>query len=236
MLWRNYDCDMTCSNVYDEVTQFLCRAIFAQPAAGPSPRTSFSGLQLVALDLLLSLVERMAARHENVLPDTEGSSLQSTLRARRERKSLLAAGAAAFNLKPKDGIAFLAEQNLLAHSGRERARSIAYFLKDSPLVDKRLLGDYISRAENVDVLAEFIDLFDFRECDVAEAMRALCEAFRLPGEAQQIARVTETFARKYFSTKPPGIRSEDAVYVLAYSIIMLNTDLHNPQAVSYTHL
>ena len=66
MLWRNYDCDMTCSNVYDEVTQFLCRAIFAQPAAGPSPRTSFSGLQLVALDLLLSLVERMAARHENV--------------------------------------------------------------------------------------------------------------------------------------------------------------------------
>lgn len=229
MLWRNYDCDMTCSNVYDEVTQFLCRAIFAQPAAGPSPRTSFSGLQLVALDLLLSLVERMAARHENMLPDTEGSSLQSTLRARRERKSLLAAGAAAFNHKPKDGIAFLAEQNLLAHSGRERARSIAYFLKDSPLVDKRLLGDYISRAENVDVLAEFIDLFDFRECDVAEAMRALCEAFRLPGEAQQIARVTETFARKYFSTKPPGIRSEDAVYVLAYSIIMLNTDLHNPQ-------
>ena len=43
MLWRNYDCDMTCSNVYDEVTQFLCRAIFAQPAAGPSPRTSVSG-------------------------------------------------------------------------------------------------------------------------------------------------------------------------------------------------
>lgn len=25
------------------------------------------------------------------------------------------------------------------------------------------------------------------------------------------------------------IKTEDAVYVLAYSIIMLNTDLHNPQ-------
>ena len=25
------------------------------------------------------------------------------------------------------------------------------------------------------------------------------------------------------------IKSEDAVYVLAYSVIMLNTDLHNPQ-------
>lgn len=28
-----------------------------------------------------------------------------------------------------------------------------------------------------------------------------------------------------------GIQSEDAVYVLAYSVIMLNTDLHNPQVL-----
>ena len=96
-------------------------------------------------------------------------------------------------------------------------------------MDKRLLGDYLSRPENVAVLSEFIDLFDFRGIDVAEAMRALCEAFRLPGEAQQIARVTETFAHAYYASRPAGIRSEDAVYVLAYSIIMLNTDLHNPQ-------
>ena len=230
VLWRNYDCDMDCVNLYDHITQFLCRWIFAQPMPGAVamvPRSSPSGLQLVALDMVLGIVERMAARHE---PDrTDESELQSTLRVQRERKALLAAGAAAFNHKPKDGIAYLAQQGLLAPSGRERARSIARFLKDSPLVDKRLLGDYISRAENVDVLAEFIDLFDFGECDVAEAMRALCEAFRLPGEAQQIARITETFARKYFASRPPGIRSEDAVYVLAYSIIMLNTDLHNPQ-------
>lgn len=230
VLWRNYDCDMDCVNLYDHITQFLCRWIFAQPMPGAVamvPRSSPSGLQLVALDMVLGIVERMAARHES--DRTDESELQSTLRVQRERKALLAAGAAAFNHKPKDGIAYLAQQGLLAPSGRERARSIARFLKDSPLVDKRLLGDYISRAENVDVLAEFIDLFDFGECDVAEAMRALCEAFRLPGEAQQIARITETFARKYFASRPPGIRSEDAVYVLAYSIIMLNTDLHNPQ-------
>jgi brefeldin A-resistance guanine nucleotide exchange factor 1 len=28
---------------------------------------------------------------------------------------------------------------------------------------------------------------------------------------------------------PAEIKSQDAVYVLAYSVIMLNTDLHNPQ-------
>jgi brefeldin A-resistance guanine nucleotide exchange factor 1 len=33
-------------------------------------------------------------------------------------------------------------------------------------------------------------------------MRELLEAFRLPGEAQQIARITETFASIYFASEP----------------------------------
>jgi Sec7-like guanine-nucleotide exchange factor len=37
---------------------------------------------------------------------------------------------------------------------------------------------------------------------VAEAMREMLEAFRLPGEAQQIARITETFASIYFASEP----------------------------------
>lgn len=83
---------------------------------------------------------------------------------------------------------------------------------------------------------------------IADAMRELLETFRLPGEAQPIARITETFAEHFFSFRPrrwtplrrllavlrtnacpAEIASQDAVYVLAYSVIMLNTDLHNPQ-------
>jgi golgi-specific brefeldin A-resistance guanine nucleotide exchange factor 1 len=33
-------------------------------------------------------------------------------------------------------------------------------------------------------------------------MREMLEAFRLPGEAQQIARITETFASIYFASEP----------------------------------
>jgi len=33
-------------------------------------------------------------------------------------------------------------------------------------------------------------------------MRELLEAFRLPGESQQINRITETFAEVYFATNP----------------------------------
>ena len=64
---------------------------------------------------------------------------------------------------------------------------------------------------------------------MSDALRELLESFRLPGESQQIARITETFAEVYIASKPAEVKSQDAAYVLAYSVIMLNTDLHNPQ-------
>lgn len=82
---------------------------------------------------------------------------------------------------------------------------------------------------------------------MSECLRELLETFRLPGESQQIARITEVFAEVYIEAGPGecfvprmgGIRADaattvevkdsDAAYVLAYSIIMLNTDQHNPQ-------
>jgi brefeldin A-resistance guanine nucleotide exchange factor 1 len=40
---------------------------------------------------------------------------------------------------------------------------------------------------------------------IADAMRELLESFRLPGEAQQISRITETFAAIYFASGPGDI-------------------------------
>ena len=64
-------------------------------------------------------------------------------------------------------------------------------------------------------------------------------AFRLPGEAQQIDRILQAFSEscglqceesqsgnlRLFSTDPK--KASDAAYLLSFSIIMLNTDLHN---------
>lgn len=52
---------------------------------------------------------------------------------------------------------------------------------------------------------------------------------RLPGEAQKIDRLMEKFAERYLKCNPNSFKSADVAYVLAYSVIMLNTDLHNPQ-------
>jgi hypothetical protein len=58
---------------------------------------------------------------------------------------------------------------------------------------------------------------------------SVLQGFRLPGEAQKIDRLMEKFAERFVSCNPGSFKSADVAYVLAYSVIMLNTDAHNPQ-------
>jgi brefeldin A-resistance guanine nucleotide exchange factor 1 len=42
-----------------------------------------------------------------------------------------------------------------------RTQSLASFLKNTPRLDKKLLGEFIAKPENIDVLKVFIGLFNF---------------------------------------------------------------------------
>lgn len=82
----------------------------------------------------------------------------------KSRKKLVLTGAAKFNSKPKLGISFLEENGLVYFDDSEpRTRSLAKFLKSCTRLDKRLLGDYISKPDNVELLKEFFGLFDFKD-------------------------------------------------------------------------
>ncbi|KAI5983797.1 hypothetical protein EDD15DRAFT_2485980, partial [Pisolithus albus] len=229
-LYTNYDCDINCDNLFERLIDFLTKGVYAMQTSSVSEAQQLHS-QFLCLDMLLGFVGDMAARAEGV----RGCGRQEfvspeDLMQSKSRKKLVLTGAAKFNSKPKHGIAFLEENGLIELNPSEsRTRSLAKFLKSCTRLDKRLLGDYISKPESVDLLKEFIGLFDFKNKPIADAMREMLATFRLPGESQQISRITETFAAKYFASNPPEIKSEDAVYVLAYSVIMLNTDLHNPQ-------
>jgi golgi-specific brefeldin A-resistance guanine nucleotide exchange factor 1 len=82
----------------------------------------------------------------------------------KSQKKLILTGATRFNTKPKTGIAFLEENNLIQGGDDEvsKAQSLAAFMKSCTRLDKKLVGDYISRAENAEVLKAFIGLFDFQ--------------------------------------------------------------------------
>ena len=50
------------------------------------------------------------------------------------------------------------------------------------------------------------------------------------GEAQKIDRIMEKFAERYCRDNPGAFATADAAYLLAFALIMLNTDAHNPHA------
>ncbi len=64
--------------------------------------------------------------------------------------------------------------------------------------------------------------------DFDQALREFLGHFHLPGESQKIERVLEKFAERYGEGNPGMFNNAVTAHVLAYSLIMLNTDAHNP--------
>jgi brefeldin A-inhibited guanine nucleotide-exchange protein len=156
----------------------------------------------------------------------DGRTEAELLRSWKAFKRAFEQGITEFNKKPKKGIAFLQAQGLLG----ETPEDVARFLAGTRGLDKTLIGDYIGEREdfNLKVMHSFVDALDFTELEFDSAIRKFLSGFRLPGEAQKIDRLMEKFAERYVSCNQDAFKSADVAYVLAYSVIMLNTDAHNP--------
>lgn len=70
-----------------------------------------------------------------------------------------------------------------------------------------------------------MSLFEYKDLRIDQALRTIFKSCNIPGEAQVIDRVVSMFAHAYF-TENNFIKDESAAYVLSFSIILLNTDLH----------
>ncbi|KAJ7513781.1 hypothetical protein O6H91_23G014100 [Diphasiastrum complanatum] len=160
------------------------------------------------------------------LENAPETSAVATFEQRRAYKLELQEGIALFNRKPQKGISFLVQAKKLGESPEE----IAKFLKVTSGLNKTMIGDYLGENEDqaLKVMHAYVDSFNFQDLQFDEAIRAFLLGFRLPGEAQKIDRVMEKFAERYCKCNPKAFTSADTAYVLAYSVIMLNTDAHNP--------
>lgn len=151
------------------------------------------------------------------------------LEERKQRKELMETGIEMFNKKPKKGIQFLQERSLLGPT----IDDIAKWLIEDERLDKTQVGDFLGDNDDQSkaAMCAYIDAKDFSGMEIVAALRFFLEGFRLPGEAQKIDRLMEKFASRYCECNPnnPLFTSADTVYVLAFSVIMLTTDLHSPQ-------
>ncbi|KAI3447875.1 hypothetical protein Pfo_004540 [Paulownia fortunei] len=149
----------------------------------------------------------------------------ATLEQRRAYKLEIQKGVALFNRKPSKGIEFLMSTKKVGSSPEE----VASFLKSASGLNESMIGDYFGEREEfpMKVMHAYVDSFNFEKMGFGEAIRFFLRGFRLPGEAQKIDRIMEKFAERYCKCNPNSFTSADTAYVLAYSVIMLNTDAHN---------
>eukprot|EP00066_Takifugu_rubripes_P028517 XP_011617783.1 PREDICTED: brefeldin A-inhibited guanine nucleotide-exchange protein 2-like isoform X1 [Takifugu rubripes] len=186
----------------------------------------------------LRLPDQLAGRRDSVssLDSTMSSSLPASqtdlpeqYEVIKQQKDIIEHGIELFNKKPKRGIQYLQDQSMLGVT----AEDIAQFLHQEERLDTTQVGEFLSEnfKFNKEVMYCYVDQLDFCGWDFVSALRTFLEGFRLPGEAQKIDRLMEKFAARFLECNQGQtlFASADTAYVLAYSIIMLTTDLHSPQ-------
>ncbi|KAM7275985.1 hypothetical protein ACFE04_017851 [Oxalis oulophora] len=244
-VYVNYDCDPTCRNVFEEIGKLICRHSF--PGGGP-----LTALQIQAFEGLMVVIHHIADNidKENDSRPTGPFAVQVTeyrpiweekstenlevwiehIRFRKAQKKKLLVAENHFNRDDKKGLEYLKLSQLVSDPPDPKA--YAFFYRYTPGLDKTTLGEYFGDPGDfpVAVLKDFTDTFEFGGMNLDTALRTYLETFRLPGESQKIQRILEAFSERFYQQQSSGVfSSRDAVLVFCYSLIMLNTDLHNPQ-------
>lgn len=243
-MFANYDSDISCSNVFECLSNLLSKSAF--PVNSP-----LSAMNTLSLDGLVALVQGIADRigHDSTALDEGEPELQEYypfwtlqyesygephqwvpfIHRMKHIKRKLMIGVDHFNREPKKGLEFLQALHLLPDP--LDPQSVAHFFRYTAGLDKAVVGDFLGSHDEfyIQVLHEFARTFNFQGLNLDAALRIFLETFRLPGESQKIMRVLEAFAESYYFQSPNIFANADAALVLSYAMIMLNTDLHNAQ-------
>ncbi|KAG8436279.1 hypothetical protein GDO86_007402 [Hymenochirus boettgeri] len=143
-----------------------------------------------------------------------------------QRDNELYSASRKFNMNPEKGIQLLIEKKFV----EKEPKHIATFLFQGAGLSKTAIGEYLGQRDplNIQVLHEFVECHSFTNLNLVEALRKFLASFRLPGEAQKIDRIMEIFSLRYCQCNTGIFQSTDSCYIVSFSLIILNTSLHNP--------
>ena len=157
-------------------------------------------------------------------PSQEQEEDTETVRRRNYR-----VGLNLFNSSPDSGITYLARKEFIDLT----PPAVAKFLIGRKGLSKRVVGEYICNLQkpfNLAVLQCMIYDMDFSGLHLDIALRQLLAEVHIPGEAQKIEKLVEVFSRRYIECNQmfvSGFKAPDTIFILAYAMVLLNTDLHN---------
>ena len=219
----------------------VASTVSARQIGGFTAKSSSNHLNSLAYDIILRIL-RVFGDDFLSFPD-EFSFSEAVARTphellvRKKQKLLMQSVSSAFNSSESEKGSFLkiAVEGELIET-EDDAKGLARFFHDCDDLDKRMLGEYLSQGPAPDypfharVRQEYAGQLSFEGLTFAESLRKFLSNFRLPGEAQCIDRLMEVFSEELYKQQGHSsvFRNADAVYVLSFSTIMLQTDLHNP--------
>ncbi|XP_044299717.1 IQ motif and SEC7 domain-containing protein 2 isoform X2 [Varanus komodoensis] len=135
-----------------------------------------------------------------------------------------------FNKKPEKGIQYLIERGFLS----DTPVGVARFILERKGLSRQMIGEFLGNRQkqfNRDVLDCVVDEMDFSNMDLDDALRKFQSHIRVQGEAQKVERLIEAFSQRYCVCNAPLVRqfrNPDTIFILAFAIILLNTDMYSP--------
>ena len=181
-------------------------------------------------------IDELRPSFDPALTETSGTPLPPStpvleddpdqLEKEKARKTAFTNAVRQFNFKPKKGIKLLIRDGFIPS---DSPKDIAEFCLKEDKLDKAALGEFLGEGDqkNIDIMHAFVESMQFEKTRFVPALRHFLQSFRLPGEAQKIDRFMLKFAERYVLGNPKAFANADTAYVLAYSVILLNTDLHS---------
>jgi Sec7-like guanine-nucleotide exchange factor len=123
-----------------------------------------------------------------------------------------------------DRIFHLLEIGWLAPEGV--ARTLALMPPKLRIHTARFLGECSGPTQSSLVVKYFTSFMNFGGLELDEALRVMLSGVALHRQATKIDKTLEIFTNEYCAQNPAKFSSNDAAFVLSFSIIMLNTDAH----------
>ncbi|XP_052449452.1 IQ motif and SEC7 domain-containing protein 1 isoform X1 [Carassius gibelio] len=146
------------------------------------------------------------------------------------RKRQYRIGLNLFNKKPEKGVQYLTERGFIP----DTPVGVAHFLLQRKGLSRQMIGEFLGNRQkqfNRDVLDCVVDELDFSVMELDEALRKFQAQIRVQGEAQKVERLIEAFSQRYCICNPDVVRqfrNPDTIFILAFAIILLNTDMYSP--------
>eukprot|EP00056_Hartaetosiga_gracilis_P010435 m.154153 g.154153 ORF g.154153 m.154153 type:complete len:248 (+) comp13313_c1_seq31:1231-1974(+) len=129
-----------------------------------------------------------------------------------------------FNHSVKQGVRWMIDSHIV-----DSPPMFALFLKTERSLNKRRVGECLGVNEPffLNILKAFVLSFEFENIAYDVCLRQFLSTFHLPGEAQKIERILEEFAKQFHRCNPSVFSHVDTPFILSFSLVMLNTDIHN---------